>query len=393
MLKRPQLKSKKRDTLQPGHRFEGTVRDLNSDGQGVVPHPQGRIFFVPGVWPGETGVFEISSLKGRMGFAQIATLSETSQQRRSPPCPHHGFAGDSCGGCPWLFMDYSEQLMRKEQLVKKVLQPLGEKHSVADIWPSPAELGYRNRGQFKSDGQRLGFVAGSSREIAEIHDCLVLNDKNRQTLRDLLSQLPNPAWKPDRARRWTTLDIDDHITASEVTVNQRRPFRQGNSAQNQSMRAWLKARVLEAGPPDHVLELFAGSGNFTEVLEEAGCKHIVAVDSFLPAIERLKERDLTGVTSFGCNLDRGDSAAKLQEPLVIASLLLLDPPRDGLKNIGDYLKAAPALRTIIYISCDPATLARDLKVAVEQGFELQEVQPLDLFPQTPHVETLTVLRR
>ncbi|WP_439100409.1 class I SAM-dependent RNA methyltransferase [Congregibacter sp.] len=393
MLKRPKPKSRKRDPIPPGHRFDGSVRDVNSEGQGVVAHPQGRIFFVPGVWPGETGVFEVTSLKGRMGFAKLLSLGEASPRRRPPPCPHHGFASGSCGGCPWLFMDYAEQLARKEQSVTKMLQPLNEALTVAEIWASPAELGYRNRGQFKTDGQRLGFVAANSREIAEVHDCLVLNDKNRQTLKDLRAQLPNSPWRPDRAKAWTTLDIDDHITATEVSAHQRRPFRQGNSAQNQRMRTWLKDRLLEAGSLDHVLELFAGSGNFTEVLVEVGCQNIVAVDSFQPAIERLNKRALSGVTGLSCDLDRSATAAQLHKPLSSAALLLLDPPRDGLKNIGDYLASAKELRTIIYISCDLATLTRDLKVAMTHDFELQEIQPLDLFPQTPHVETLTVLGR
>ncbi|MFK8040788.1 class I SAM-dependent RNA methyltransferase [Congregibacter sp.] len=393
MFKRPKTKAPKRDQLRPGQRFEGEVRDLSSDGQGIVAHPNGRVFFVPGVWRGEQGLFEVTGLKGRMGFARVLTLNEVSPRRRPSPCPHHGFTNDACGGCPWLFMDYCEQLKNKQQLVKKALQALNEKLEIASIWASPEELGYRNRAQLKTDGKRLGYVAGNSREIAEASDCLVLNEKNRSTLKNLRGKLPNHSWKPSRGKQWSTLDFDDDITAEEVVVNQRRPFRQGNTAQNQRMRDWLTERITSLNPQDPVLELFAGSGNFTEVLVNAGCKDIYAVDSFRPAVESLKDKALPGVSGHCSDLDRIGSAEELSAQLSRAGLLLLDPPREGLKNLADYLALAKQLHTVIYVSCDPATLTRDLKVALTHGFELQEVQPLDLFPQTPHVEVLTVLNR
>lgn len=379
--------------LRPGHRFEGEVRDLSSNGQGVVTHPGGRVFFVPGVWRGERGLFEIDSLKGRMGFARMVSLSEHSPGRRSPACPHHGFAEENCGGCPWLFMDYEEQLQRKELRVQAMLQTLNTGVEASTIWPSPEEFGYRNRAQFKSDGRQLGYVAGGSREIAPITDCLVLNEKNRHTLSSLRSQLPNKAWKPTGAKRWTVLHVDDAIGAEQVAINERRPFRQGNSAQNLRMRDWLQKQILDLQGPATVLELFAGSGNFTEVLVTAGCQSIVAVDSFRPAVEALRRRSLAGVTALCSDLGRSSSANDIKEALSVAQLLLLDPPREGLKNISDYLALAPQLHTIIYISCDLATLTRDLQIAMEHNFCLQQAQPLDLFPQTPHIEVLTVLRR
>ncbi|WP_439106702.1 class I SAM-dependent RNA methyltransferase [Congregibacter sp.] len=393
MFKRPIRKSAKRDVIRPGHRFEGEVRDLNSDGQAVVAHPDGRVFFVPGAWRGEKGLFEVTQLKGRMGFARLVSLTEESPRRRSPPCPHNGFATDNCGGCPWMFMEYAEQLRSKELQLQKMLQALNPELTPGTIWASPEEFAYRNRAQLKTDGRRLGYVASNSREIAEISDCLVLNTKNQQTLKDLKARLPNPEWKPSRAKHWSTLDLDDDIIAADVTANQRRPFRQGNSAQNQRMRDWLASKVADLETPASVVELFAGSGNFTDILVASGCKNICAVDSFRPAIERLQSRSLPGVTGLCSDLGRPGSAADLETALSAATLLLLDPPREGLKNIDDYLKLAPRLQTIIYISCDLATLARDLNVAIKHRFQLREVQPLDLFPQTPHIEALTVLTR
>ncbi|MDP5070761.1 MAG: class I SAM-dependent RNA methyltransferase [Congregibacter sp.] len=379
--------------LRPGHRFEGQVRDLSSDGQAVVAHPDGRIFFVPGAWSGEAGLFEVTSLKGRMGFARVVSLTRQSPHRRASPCPHHGFDSDSCGGCPWLFVDYAQQLLSKQQQVIKHLQPLNDALCIADIWAAPDELGYRNRAQLKTDGRQLGYVAANSRQIAEVKDCLILNDANRHTLQALRAQLPNASWKPDRKKDWTTLDIDDAIGVDQVTINARRPFRQGNSAQNQRMREWLGDRVAAINASAAVVELFAGSGNFTEVLASAGCGSVCAVDSFHPAIQALAQRSLPGVSGLCSDLGREGSAADIQVQLAAAQILVLDPPREGLKNLDDYLALAPRLSTIFYISCNLATLTRDLQVARSHKFVLQEVQPLDLFPQTPHVEILTMLTR
>lgn len=375
-----------------GSRFEAEVRDLASDGQGVLLHPDGRVFFAPGVWPGERGSFEVTALKGRMGFAQLLELTQASDERADPPCPHHGVTATACGGCPWQFVRYRAQLEAKQQRVAKALAGLCDAAIVPPILGSDDVLGYRNRAQLKSDGRRLGFVAAGSTQIAEVEDCLVLNAHNRQTLQALRTQLPNPAWRPGRGRQWTTLDLDDHIEATEVQLDARRPFRQGNSAQNQRMREWLAGQLASLKAPSPAVELFAGSGNFTEILA-AHAGEITAVDSFAPAVDLLAQRGLPGVTTRCHDLNREDAAESIAAQLKRARLLLLDPPRDGLKNLGHYLSRAKALEAIIYISCNPATLARDLRAAADVGFKLQQVQALDLFPQTPHVEVLTVALR
>jgi 23S rRNA (uracil1939-C5)-methyltransferase len=350
------------------------------------------VFFAGGVWPGERGSFEIISLRGRMGYARLLTLTEASPQRIDPPCPHHGFDARSCGGCPWQFVSYEAQLEAKQQRVVKALSGICVPGNIVDIWPSPAALGYRNRAQLKSDGRRLGYVAGGSKVLAQVEDCLVLNQHNRETLRALREQLPNPAWKPAKGRQWTTLDLDDHIDASQVQLNERRPFRQGNSAQNARMREWLAEQIAALGSPSPTVELFAGSGNFSDILA-ATSGEVLALDSFRPAIDQLESKQLPGVRSLCRDLAKPDTPEEIASALESAKLMVLDPPRDGLKNIADYLRHSRQLKSIIYISCDSATLARDLRAASDAGFQLEHVQALDLFPQTPHVEVLTVATR
>lgn len=373
--------------------FEGTVRDLSSRGHGVVAHPSGRVYFVPGVWPGERGTFTPTSIRGQTGQATLAELTERSPLRQAPPCPHHGFAPRSCGGCPWQFMAYDAQIAAKESRVRSALASLVTENLIKPIWGSPQEWGYRNRTQVKTDGREIGYVSAEENILAPVSDCLVLSDKNRQTLQQLRSTLPNPAWRSPKKQNWLELEFDEDIDAAHVEPGQKRPFLQGNSAQNERMRKWLSA-ACEAIDSDHkVVELFAGSGNFTEILEQHGFSEVFAIDSFAPAIEALSERGFERVKASRLDLFRDDAPTSLKKVISKSQVLFLDPPRDGMRLLGELLEAGRKLEWLIYVSCDVATFRRDVQFAMDAGFQAIEIQPLDLFPHTPHVELLSIFRR
>ncbi|MDO8863453.1 class I SAM-dependent RNA methyltransferase [Haliea sp. E1-2-M8] len=373
--------------------FTATVRDLGTDGSGIVEHPGGQVFFVAGVWPGETARFAVTGFKQRFGFARLLELLEPSPARVTPPCVHHGTGPGDCGGCPWQFVNYAAQLEAKEQRVQRALARLQLTTEIAPIWGSPAIFGYRNRAQFKTDGRKLGYVAAGSRQLAPIADCPILTQPNRGTLQALLQSLPNNLFRPGRKQDWTTLDVDEEVSAAEVVPNQRRPFRQGNAAQNLRMREWLGARVDQLDPSRTALELFSGSGNFTEMLVAAGFARILAVEGVEDSVQALAARQLPGVEAQRYNLFAEADCSRLQEQARDASILVLDPPRDGFKLAGLLLTKKHRLRDVFYISCDPATFARDIDIFIGAGFRTAEIQPLDLFPHTPHVELLCWLQR
>lgn len=372
--------------------FTATVRDLATDGRGVVEHPGGQIFFVAGVWPGETARFAVTGFKQRFGFARMLELLEPSPARITPRCAHHGTGRDDCGGCPWQFVSYAAQLEAKEERVRQALARLPRPVAVAPIWGSPAVFGYRNRAQFKTDGRKLGYVAAGSRQLAPITDCPILTPVNRATLQELLQSLPNNTLRPDRKKDWTTLNIDEAIIAAEVVPNRRRPFRQGNTAQNLRMQEWLAARVGELDADRPILELFSGSGNFTEVLAAAGFAPILAVEGVEESVQELAARKLPGVEARRYNLFAEADCSRLQERARDASILVLDPPREGFRLAGLLLTKKHRLRDVFYLSCDPASLVRDLDIFLRAGFQVAEIQPLDLFPHTPHVELLCWLQ-
>lgn len=373
--------------------FTATVRDLGTDGRGIVEHPGGQVFFVAGVWPGETARFAVTGFRQRFGFARLLELLEPSPARIAPRCAHHGTGPGDCGGCPWQFVSYEAQLAAKEQRVHQALARLQLADRVAPIWGSPDVFGYRNRAQFKTDGRKLGYVAAGSRTLAPIADCPILTAHNRATLQELLQSLPNSEFKPGRKQDWTALDVNDDIDAAEVSANRRRPFRQGNTAQNLRMRNWLGDAVRDLDRHRPVLELFSGSGNFTEVLAEAGFTRILAVEAVEDSVQALAARQLPGVEARRCNLFVEADCARLQEQAREASILVLDPPRDGFKLAAQLLTRKHRFRDVFYISCDLATFTRDLATFLDAGLQVAELQPLDLFPHTPHVELLCWLRR
>ena len=380
--------------------FEATVRDLASDGRGIVSTPNGETCFVAGVWQEEVGQFQLKPKQGKVREAKLLSLIERSASRHEPPCPYHGHTTQHCGGCAWQFVNYDAQLTAIHQRVSKAIQRLSPKTEVLPTIASPQELAYRNRAQLKTDGENIGFEASNSNKLIAINQCPILTEKNQETLRELHDQLPHTEWKPQknghntkRKKQWTTLDINESVNASTVSVNQRLAFSQGNSQQNEVMKNWLWDTLQGEDKSQAVLELFCGSGNFTEVIAKHRFKEIIAVEIDNRSIDTLKSKNLNQVKTFCSNIFLEDEHQKLIKHVNHVSTLVLDPPRDGFKSINDFCQPLKKLNTIFYISCNLATFLRDAKSLIEMGFTLQSLQPIDLFPQTPHIEIMAVFKK
>ncbi|GAB3278855.1 class I SAM-dependent RNA methyltransferase [Parahaliea aestuarii] len=377
--------------LNKGTIFSATVRDLSSSGHGVLEHDSGRVVFVPGAWPGEAVTVRVTEVKSRFARSELVKIDSPSPQRRTAPCKLHGQGRDDCGGCPWQFSTYAAQCEAKQRRVEGELGRLGiPPEQMLPLVPSPKELGYRNRAQLRSDGQRLGFLSAGGRELVDVPHCPVLNPAAATHLAGLRDQLPNRQWRPRKRGHWTTIDIDAELGSS---VSQRLPFRQGNDDQNLYMQQWLAQRLDPLPRDAQVLELFAGSGNFTRVLSRAGFADIVAVEAVEEATRALAALALPGVRVQTHNLYQGGAYPRLLRAHREARVLVLDPPRDGLQAAQELFDTRNRLSDVLYISCDLATFCRDSRIILTAGFQALTVQPLDLFPQTPHVELLAHFRR
>ena len=290
-----------------------------------------------------------------------------------------------------MFVDYPTQIKQKQARLEKVLERINSNIAGCSVLGARETLNYRNRAQFKSDGVKLGYVAQGSHEIADVTNCPVLNDVNQVHLRALRQSLPNSDWRPNKNRQWTTIDIDDE--RSTPLVNQRQAFRQGNSEQNEQLRVWLRNRLANLSRPHTVFELFCGSGNLTEVIAEQVDVPVIAIEGDEISLDALSARNLSKVKPVRVNLFSKHSIVDDMPNCQSGIGVVLDPPRDGLKEREALKPWFTRAEWVVYVACDLATWERDAAFLQSCGLDLDEATGLDMFPQTPHIETLSVFTR
>ena len=233
--------------------------------------------------------------------------------------------------------------------------------------------------------------AQGSHKIADVTHCPVLNEVNQVHLRALRQSLPNSDWRPNKKRQWTTIDIDDEW--GPPLVNQRQAFRQGNSEQNEQLRVWLRNRLANLSRPNTVFELFCGSGNLTEVITEQVDVPVIAIEGDEMSLDALSALNLSKVKPVGINLFSEHSIVDDMPNCQSGIGVVLDPPRDGLKEREALKPWFTRAEWVVYVSCDLATWERDAAFLHSCGLDLDEATGLDMFPQSPHIETLSVFTR
>jgi 23S rRNA (uracil1939-C5)-methyltransferase len=374
----------------------------------------GRAVFVPFGLPGETVSVQVVEEKEHFVRADLLEVLEPSPERVAPRCKHFGV----CGGCQSQHMSYAAQLAAKEDILADQLTRLGglSDPPVKPIVPSPEVWNYRNYIQFHQDGQgRLGFKAASSDQVVPIEECHLplpaLNQLwprlNLEELSDLL-RVGMRAGAEDELMLVLESDSDEAyefevdfpITAVQIGPEQvyilaegyaipmqvlGRTFRLSAGAFFQAMVEYLLAS-LPLTPQTTLLEVYCGVGLFSAFIAPRVAR-LVGIESHPAAVQ-----------DFVVNLDEFDNVeiyeAEAEEALPTLDLqpdvVLVDPPRAGLDK--SVLDAILDLRpeTLAYVSCDPATLGRDAKRLVNGGYLLEEVTPFDLFPQTYHIESISL---
>lgn len=372
--------------------FKSTVRDLSHKGLGVIDHPDGRTFFVRGTWPGDEGEFEIPDAAKKYDEAKLVTLIKPSEDRVEIRCSYRGFNPGQCGGCPWMMANYKSQLKFKVKRLEHALNKRGlilDQEIMKPIVPSPSAWNYRNRVQLKTDGINLGYVSEGSSTFAPVENCLIMNSSVNDLFHSIKETLPREDFKPTGNHKWSFLDLDDEMTKEDLVLNKRRPFRQGNSEQNHKMRDWVQNKFDSIPRHQPVIDLFCGSGNFTEVLSSMGFTNILAVEVQGSALESLKNKNLPGVRVLSLDMNMKGSWAMIAKHQPHAKAILIDPPREGMEKRRGLFKYLDNLQKIFYISCELDTFSRDLSDMVDHGWKPVEITPIDLFPHTPHVEIMS----
>ena len=408
-----------------GETAEVFVERILPGGAGLAHHG-GATLLVALAAPGERVRVRVEGRKGRVARASILEVLEPSPARVEPPCPYFG----RCGGCDFQQLNYEAQLAAKQSIVGDCLRRIARVELSPEQIPitaSPRAWHYRSRAQWQHDARRdlLGYFERGSHQVCDVSACPVLIPELQATLSGLRERLADGAL-PAGAREFQAVAGDEGASLAppvggedvrEVsrTVGEHR-YRFDAEGFFQINHELLDALVRAAIPDDvsgeRALDLYCGVGLFTLPLARR-FREVTGVEASAEAVayarRNLADAGLTNAVFKRARVGDWlrDRAAKNAYALSSANagepsptnvsaahdidFVLLDPPRAGAEGgaVGGILALRP--RRIAYVSCDPATLARDLKEFIAGGYSLDSVAAFDMFPQTHHVETIAHL--
>ena len=407
----------------------------------------GKVVFVPFTAPGDRVAAAILKEKKNYLEGRLQTIERPSTKRVQPFCR----VFSRCGGCQLQHLGYADQISVKEENLRGSLHRLMQKghFEVLPTLPAPQDRGYRIRAQLKasiaSDRTILGFYGIKSHQVVEIGQCPLLHPLADEILREIDGELQRfkegiPLWEveifvsPDedkgivhlrgdgpkvlkmaekfsqksrlikgikltgtKTASWGDLRLRFRLPglASEKSIQaqiQTGSFSQVNPRQNETLIRKIGEWALLSGV-EKVADFFCGAGNLTLPLAEKAGK-IWGIDSDETAIATAKENAAqNGLKNCDFRAERAKTAAaKILAETKQIDLAVLDPPRAGAREVLESL-AALGPRKILYVSCEPPTLIRDLARLGEIGYDVTRLQPLDMFPQTYHLEVIAELGR
>jgi 23S rRNA (uracil1939-C5)-methyltransferase len=346
-----------------------TIEKVIFGGDGLARTGEGFIVFVPFAAESERLEVRITERKAHHARAEIVRILAVSPTRENPPCPYYA----RCGGCQYQHLSYAEECRLKEAQVKEAFVRVGkfENAPVRPIVASPAPYHYRNRITVHAEEGKIGFRGVGGRELIDIAVCLLARDRVNEELTKLRGMAP----------------ADGHYSLRDASVPPS-GFFQANHELRDALRDLVAKTMPERGAL--LLEGYCGGGFLTERIAER-FEQVIAVDNDPRTLRDARRLELKNVT-----WEQGDAAAAVPELLrhwrERDVTVLLDPPREGLPlRLSEALCLDPVSR-LTYVSCDPATLARDARM-LSKTYRLASVQPIDLFPRTAQIECVTVWER
>lgn len=369
---------------------ELTLTSLAYGGKALGRLPDGRALFAPYALPGET--VRVRLIKEKRGYveAELVEVLAPSPQRIAPRCRH--FA--QCGGCHYQHMDYAAQLAAKAAILREQLVRLGglSDPPVAQTIPSPQPWRYRNHMQFhRAPDGRLGFQATRANQVIPITECHLPEPALDAAWRGLSGAplageariglrvgadgtIQQPGGEPVLMR---VLGRDFQVSPPS--------FFQVNTAMAGRMVEFVLEQ-LASGASDNVIDLYCGVGLFGAFLAPRVAR-LAGVEASPSACADFR----VNLAAFGnVTLYAGDAEAMLAGIEGPVTGMVADPPRAGLGAgvVSEIVRLAPA--RFVYVSCDPATLGRDARLLSAGGYRLARATPFDLFPQTYHIESISV---
>ena len=372
----------------------------------TLAHHDGQPINVFGGIPGEVVVARIVRYRRkrkRYTSAVVTEVLEPSPHRVSPPCPYFG----PCTGCQWQHIDYPHQLALKREAVEQQIRAFPELDgiSVAEPMPSPQPFGYRNHARFtvRQEGS-LGYINRVTRRFVRVDDCMLMS----AGINDALHALQ------DRVAETSQLSVRHSMATSEYIVqptleNEEIPLESGQTHYREELlgrlfriaspsffqvnteqaeRLIVKVRDrLELTGAETLIDAYAGVGTFAALLAPS-VRRVIAVEESEAAVKDAAINTL-GIDNLEFHEGKTEDVLSTLDSRVDA--VIFDPPRAGcdLAALEAIVRWAP--RRIVYVSCEPETLARDLRVLVRGGLRVEHVEPIDMFPQTHHTECVATL--
>jgi 23S rRNA (uracil1939-C5)-methyltransferase len=377
-----------------GDFFTAPVERLAAGGAGIV-HIEGKTVFVDYTAPGDFVSFRITETHKAWARGELGEVLEPSADRRIPACPLYG----NCGGCSLQHLNYPAQLREKAGMLRDALIRIGGVSSPPPVKIIPSdEYGYRNRVQFHRipGTNRLGFKARKSGKIIPLKDCPVADEGIRQALGR--GGIAPPSGK----RRFTvysrkgvllregngpaaTLLLDREILMDPGV------FFQGNAAALETLIPDLRALAAGADPSLPAADIYCGVGTFAAFLGEK-FPRMDMVEAGAAALD-LARKNVPGAFNRYFPLTDDEWVREIRAAPPAYGFAVADPPRQGLSPSLRQWFAEEGPPLLAYVSCDPATLARDSASLRAGGYRLESAAFYDFYPQTAHIETLAVFVR
>ncbi len=379
------------------------IEKLVYGGDGLA-RANGQVVLTPFVLPGETVLAEVSRAKNDLSRGKLVSVVSAAPERVEPRCPYFL----RCGGCHYQHAGYEYQLDQKKVILVEVLRRIGGIEYAGEVAVAAGEpWGYRNRIQLHVAGGKIGYFEAGSHALVAIDQCPIASPKLNECIAALAREVAG--MRPFEA----TLELFTNETAVQFNLRDRAPqafvgllrglgvstpIEYGGLRVSRDtffqVNRFLTERLVEAALGDGggrwAMDLYAGAGLFTLPLARR-FEQVTAVDDSISAFRDL-EHNASAAGVMNLATYQATAEAHLLTVTDAPDLVIADPPRTGIGKLGvkELVRIHGPKLTIV--SCDPATLARDLKLLLAGGYRIAEMTLIDLFPQTAHFETVVKLQ-
>ena len=363
---------------------------VGGDGVGRLDFADKKIVvFVPQSVPGDELLVRITVAEKNFLKASITKIIKPGLGRRTAPCTYF----NECGGCPWQHIDEAVQIEQKELILKDLFKKFLPEvsYSLQKTVVSPKNYGYRNRIQLKQVGKALGYFKPETHDLVDIEDCLIAEPP----LRDWFKNNKSKVRPSDKLKKYE-LKMNSEGAVEFYPIGAKSEglsFSQVNRFVNELL-VEQTVKLIRSLNPASLTEFYAGSGNFTFKIAEGSSMTIDAIELnpelTAIAVDEVKNKKLHKQIRF---FTTKSEIFPLRNSMS-ADMIMLDPPRQGCERIFLEKIAEKKPKALLYISCHPVSLARDLQVLHKAGyqFKIEHLQIFDMFPQTDHFETLCLVK-